>query len=121
MSIRMNLKWALSPVPEKQALVCRLKGKLIGNAEGYEFLEGVRDEVAAGVLHVILDFEGLTMVNSAGLGILASVYTSTKKRQGTTSFAAVSENLQRLMKVSHLADFVTETATVDEALEKIPG
>jgi len=63
-----------------RVLVFRLSGKLHGSPRCFEFLEDVRDEVRDGRRSVVIDFAGLDMMNSTGVGIVAACYTSQESR-----------------------------------------
>jgi len=97
------------------AVICQLKGKLIGGSPTFEFLEDVREELANGTRHVILDLAGVNLVNSTGVGVLAALYTSTQNKNGKLVLVGVDDNLQRILEVVQIWGMVDKAGSIEEA------
>ena len=101
---------------DRHAVVYRLAGRLIGSPRCYEFLEEVREDIRDGRVHVILDVGGLERVTSAGIGIVAAVYTSAKNAEGSLAVASAPGFLTQLLEIVCLRDLIPVFATEAEAL-----
>jgi len=104
----------------RQALIYRLKGKLIGDPVCYEFLERVRDELDTDHPNVVLEVSGLDRVNSTGIGIIASIYTSAHNRKGCVCLVGMPERLRMLIEATGLQSFLKTCASMEEALSRKP-
>jgi anti-anti-sigma factor len=104
--------------PARHALVCTLTGKLIGRPDCYSFLQDTRRHIEGGLINVILDFSEIQRIDSTGVGILASIYTSANRRGGRVFIVNPDARAREVMTVMRLFDFLETTATVDAALAR---
>lgn len=100
----------------RQALVCMLTGKLIGRPECYGFLQDARRHIENGLINVILDFSEIQRIDSTGVGILASIYTSANRRGGRVFIVNPDARAREVMTVMRLFDFLEVADSVDAAL-----
>ncbi len=108
--------------PSRHALVCALGGKLIGRPDCYAFLQDTRRHIEAGLINVIIDFSDIQRIDSTGVGILASIYTSANRRSGRVFIVNPDARAQEVMTVMRLFDFLEPATSVDDALARAqPG
>ncbi len=78
--------------------IISLNGKLLG---GPPASEEIKNEVYRlldeGVRKFVFDLEGVSRMNSSGLGILISALTSIKNRGGELKLAAVNETMEGVL------------------------
>lgn len=86
----------------RNAWIYTVKGKFIGSEICYEFLEDARENVGDGVPHVVMDLSGVTMLNSTGIGIIASLVNATKEKQGKVYLVGASKATQRPLAATHM-------------------
>ena len=86
----------------RQAWIYKAEGKLIGSQLCYEFLEEARDRVKEGVPNVVIDLADVTMLNSTGIGIIASLFNSTKENGGKIYLVGATEKSRRPLSATHL-------------------
>ena len=87
-------------------LVLEVSGKVVGD----DSLQ-MRREIAGWLnevpdtqkLKVALKLNGVSMMDSAGIGTLVSSYTSVQKRQGRLVLAGLGRGLQNLIAITQLA------------------
>lgn len=91
---------------ERQAWIYRVRGKLIGSQVCYEFLEQARERIAAGVPNVVVDLSGITMLNSTGIGIIASLYNSTREQGGKIYVVGAEDKSIRPLVATHVWEFL---------------
>jgi anti-anti-sigma factor len=101
------------------AQIWRLTGKMMGGGCCYEFLETVRENIQKGQNQPILDLKEVSLANSTGLGVLASIFTSAKDAGGALHLVAVNDRVESVLKVINLWYVVSTCDTVEEALAKI--
>lgn len=120
MTKRPSLVYEKTMNADPAAVVCQLKGKLMGGDPTFDFLEDVRDELNDGTHHVVLELGGLTLVNSTGVGVLAALYTSTHNKGGRLVLVGVDDNLQRILEVVQIWPMVDKADTLEEAVANLP-
>ena len=103
-----------STVPSSQ--IWRLSGKMVGGSCCYEFLETVRDNISQGQNHPILDLSAVSLANSTGLGVLASIFNAAKDAGGAMLLVGVNKRIQSVLKVINLWFVISAFDSLDEAL-----
>jgi len=104
---------------DTQAVVFRLSGVLTGIQECYDFVEIVRDEIHDGNTFLVFNLEKIEMVNSTGIGILASCYTSITNANGFMTLVATSERVQAVLEMVCLWPLLKHHDSEAEALAEL--
>ena len=91
---------------ERRARIYQVEGKLIGSQLCYELLEEARDGISADVPHVVMEISGVTMLNSTGIGIIASLYNTTKEHGGKVYLVGATPSSQRPLSATHMWDLL---------------
>lgn len=106
----------------RRAVVYSLRGKLIGSTECYAFLDDVREKIQDGFVNVILQLQNVDWFNSTGVGIIASIYTSTHNQGGKLIVVGTPERIQNLLVTVNLWQFVEACDTLaDVQIDPAPG
>jgi anti-sigma B factor antagonist len=79
-----------------------LQGKLMGGPDADIFRGTIYDLIEGGRKRVIVDLKGVSWVNSTGVGILISGYTTLRKNGGDMKLVHVSEKIQSILYVTKL-------------------
>lgn len=66
--------------------------------------------------HVILDFAGVTHMDSAGIGSLVGLLISAKNRHRRLSLATLSDKVRQVLHVAHVQNLFSIYSSVDDAL-----
>lgn len=66
---------------------------------------------------VILKLDGVSMMDSSGLGVLVSSYTSVQKKDGRLVLAGLGKGLQNLIAITKLARVFDVYETEEEAIK----
>ncbi len=101
---------------ETSSQIWRLSGKMVGETCCYDFLETVRDNISKGQNHPILDLSAVSLANSTGLGVLASIFTASKDAGGAMLLVGVNDRIQSVLKVINLWFVISAFDSLDEAL-----
>ena len=99
--------------------IWRLKGKMMTGSCCYDFLDSVRENIASGRNHPVIDLTGITWVNSTGVGVLASIFNAARDAGGAMHLVKPNERVQAILKVVNLWPVVSVFDSVAEALEHL--
>ena len=96
------------------AVLC-LAGRLDGtNAKVLE--EAIREQMDAGALVLLFDFEALTYISSAGLRVLLVAGRGMQAHDGQVLFCGLSQQIAQVFEVSGCNDILSVYGSRDEAL-----
>ena len=105
---------------ERQGVnIYQVSGALRGQPDCYAFLEDVRTALTEGAGKVIVDLDGVDKLDSAGVGILASIVSSASNAGSAVRFAGISERTERPIKIVGLTQVMQISSTLEEALGRI--
>lgn len=99
------------------AVVLELQGKLTGGPEAETFrniFKGLLDE---GKKNIIVDLKKVDWINSTGLGILISGYTSVRKGGGDLVLCHVGDRIDSILYVTKLNLLFQSFDSLEEAAE----
>jgi len=97
--------------------ILEMSGKLMGGPDADAFAEILKTQIHEGVKNVIVNLEKVKWVNSTGLGILISGYSTLKKNGGELKLLKVSSRIQNIFMVSKLYTVFESFDDEDEALK----
>ncbi len=100
-----------------EAVVIELKGNVMGGPETQEFGELIHKLLDEGKKNIVVDLSGVKFMNSSGLGMLISGYTSVKNSDGKFAIAGATEKINSLLVITKLITIFDSYKTVDEAVE----
>ena len=106
-------------VMEKDVVVFRLQGDLIGEQYGLSIIAKADDHIADGILKCIVDISEIRYINSSGIGILITLLTKFRNKGGEVCLLKPSENVRKLLIITKLNAIFSVAETMDEAVEKI--
>ncbi|NOY88027.1 MAG: STAS domain-containing protein [FCB group bacterium] len=93
------------------------KGKIMGGPDAsllhdklYEFIEQNKKKV-------IIDLSRVDWMNSTGLGILISGYTTLRNNDGELKLANVTEKIQSLLTITKLVTVFEAYDSIDDAIK----
>jgi len=84
------------------AVVLELQGKLTGGPEAEQIRGSFKDLVNDGKKFIIVDLKKVEWINSTGLGILISGYTSVRKAGGDLVLCNVGDRIDSILYVTKL-------------------
>ena len=99
------------------AVVVELKGNVIGGPDSEEFsklLHGLLDE---GKKNVVVDLGSVKFMNSSGLGMLISGFTTMKNGGGSLKLSNATEKINSLLVITKLITIFENFNSVDEAVK----
>lgn len=105
-------------VSEKySAVVVELKGNVMGGPEAQEFSDLLHKLLDEGKKNVVVDLAGVKFMNSSGLGMLISGFTTMKNGGGALKLANATEKINSLLVITKLITIFENFDSVDEAVK----
>jgi len=95
--------------------IIELSGKVMGGPDHDKFKEAVGGLLEGGTKNFILDLSGVPWINSTGLGILISGFTSIKNAGGIMKVCSVKERVLSIFYISQLENVFEVFPTCEEA------
>ncbi len=114
MSKKPSFKVEQSMDSARKANVYHLNGKFVGTQECYSYLDEARENITAEAPHVVMDMSGVNIINSTGVGMIASLMTACKEAQGKLFLVNASDNARRQLEVTRVWEFLTPLGSLDE-------
>ncbi len=100
-------------------IVLHLKGDLIGESDGFQVVDAVNDFVNKGKNKCLLDISGVRYINSSGFGVLITILTKLRNKDGELVLMKPSESVQRLLIMTKLNAIFSVVEDVQEGLSKL--
>ncbi len=92
-----------------------LKGQIVHGDEGLH--EKVKGFIDGGNRKIVLNFAGVSYVDSTGLGYLVSCYTTAKNGDAKLKLANLTSRLRDLLSITKLLTVFDSFDTEDEAIQ----
>ncbi len=93
-----------------------LKGDLVGGPDTYKIKEAVTDLLEEGERKILLNMNKVDFVNSTGVGIIVSVFTSIQNAGGQMKLCNANEKVSRIMMITKLLEVFESYYDCDEAI-----
>jgi anti-sigma B factor antagonist len=97
--------------------ILEMSGKLMGGPDSDAFAEILKTLIHEGCKNVIVHMDKVKWVNSTGLGILISGYTTLKKNGGELKLLKVSDRIENIFIVSKLYTVFESFQDEEEAVQ----
>jgi anti-anti-sigma factor len=103
---------------ENKATIVSVKGKMDAVTTP-EFDKKLEERISKGVKNLIIDFNELTYISSAGLRSLLSAAKRLKKIKGKILFAAIKGSVKNVFDISGFASIFEIFDSVEDALQRV--
>jgi len=100
-------------------LILRLSGDLIGEDKGFSLLELVNDTTADYVVKCVVDISELRYINSSGIGVLITILTKFRNKDGEVYLVNPSESVQKLLIITKLNAIFNVSESIEAAIEAL--
>lgn len=100
----------------RNALVLKLTGDLIGENEGAAIIGVVSDALQEKVTVCLVDISGLRYINSSGIGVLITILTKFRNKNGEVYLMKPSESVQKLLVITKLNNIFHIVQSADEVI-----
>jgi anti-sigma B factor antagonist len=106
----------LSDRIQDDVVILEPKGKIMGGPDASLLQEKLYEYIEQNRKQVVVDLAKVDWMNSTGLGILISGYTSLRNNEGQLKLANVTDKIQSLLTITKLVTVFETYDTVDEAI-----
>ena len=94
-----------------------VSGKLMGGPDADVFKTTIRNLLDEGFKNVVVNMSHVPFINSTGLGILISAYTTLRKEDGVLKLANVTERIDSLLMITKLGTIFETYSSEEMALD----
>ena len=96
--------------------IVSISGKLMGGSDADTFRDIIHKLIEDGKKRVLVDLAGVKWVNSTGVGILITGYTTMRRNKGDLKLLNVSNKIQSILYVTKLNLIFECFDDLDEAI-----
>ncbi|SMG39707.1 anti-sigma B factor antagonist [Marivirga sericea] len=93
-----------------------ISGDLIGENNGPGLVELLNDEINKGITKCAIDISGVRYMNSSGIGVLITILTKLRNKDGEVVLINPSEQVKKLLIITKLNNIFTIYDTKEEAI-----
>lgn len=104
---------------KSDVLILRLQGDLIGEDGGFSLLEVVNNTISENIVKCVIDISDLRYMNSSGIGVLITILTKFRNKDGELYLVNPSESVQKLLIITKLNAIFNVTDGIDNAIEAL--
>jgi anti-sigma B factor antagonist len=99
------------------AVAIELRGNVMGGPEANELNDLLHKLLEEDKKNVVIDLSDVKFMNSSGLGMLISAYTTMKNGGGNLKLANATEKIQSLLMITKLITIFENYDSLEEALK----
>lgn len=99
------------------AVIVELKGNVIGGPETEEFSKLLHSYLDEGKKNIVVDLSNVKFMNSSGLGMLISGFTTMKNGGGSLKLAGATEKINSLLVITKLITIFENFDSIDDAVK----
>ncbi len=107
----------IKTVEQYNAVAIELKGNIMGGPEAGELNELLHKLLDENKKNVVIDLSDVKFMNSSGLGMLISAYTTMKSGGGNLKLANATEKINSLLLITKLVTIFENFDSVEEAVK----
>ena len=96
-----------------------LTGDLIGEERGIDLISVVNDSIDEGYNQGVVDISGVRYINSSGIGVLITILTKFRNKNGELYLLKPSESVQKLLIITKLNAIFNIVDSIEEVRDKI--
>lgn len=93
------------------------KGKIMGGPDASLLHDKLYELIENDKKRIVIDLAGVEWMNSTGLGILISSYTTLRNHSGELKLANVTDKIQSLLTITKLVSVFDAHDSVDSAVK----
>lgn len=98
-------------------VILQPKGKIMGGPDASLLHDKLYEYLKQDMRKVVIDLKDVDWMNSTGLGILISGYTTLRNNNGVLKLANVTEKIQSLLTITKLVTVFESYDSVEEAVK----
>ncbi len=100
--------------------VFELEGKIMGGTpDCISLCNRVKEVIASGQKNIVIDFDRVRWINSAGIGFMLSCVTTLRREGGDVHFVGLHDRVDFYFKVTKIDTVLQIYKNVDEVVKKL--
>lgn len=107
---------AITQRKEGDVTVFEVSGPVTIGEGDVQVRESIKSALALGERRILLDFQGVTALDSSGVGELIAAYTSITHGGGTLKLARLSPKVDSVLQVTRLSGILDSYPSQEDAL-----
>jgi anti-sigma B factor antagonist len=108
----------LTEIKQDDVMVFKLNGRLDSKTSP-DFEEKISSTISKGSSAMIVDFEKLEYISSAGLRVILKATKDIHRQGGKIYLCAMQDYVKEVFEIAGFDTFLPIAATLDEALKKV--
>jgi anti-sigma B factor antagonist len=100
-------------------LELRFSGDLIGENHGPELVSVAGSAIEKGIKNCVIDLSQVRYINSSGIGVLITLLTKFRNKDGEVVLIQPSENVHKLLVITKLTKIFKISKNKEEAIQYI--
>lgn len=104
---------------KNDVLILQLFGDLIGEDNGFSVLELVNSSTSDNIIKCVIDISELRYINSSGIGVLITVLTKFRNKDGELYLVNPSESVRKLLIITKLNAIFNVSDSIDKAIQEL--
>ncbi|MDX2190184.1 MAG: STAS domain-containing protein [Bacteroidota bacterium] len=104
---------------ENNILIITFNGDLLGASDSLELMDVINDKINQGMYKAVINMKDVRYMNSSGIGMLVTIYTKFKNRNGEAVISNPSDQIVKLLTMTKLDTVIKIFATEADALAKL--
>lgn len=101
---------------EDDVVILEVSGKVMGGPDAEKFKNVISELLEQGVTKLLVDLSAVPWMNSSGVGILISAYTSMKNGGAAVKFLNINERVKSILMVTKLLTVFESYYSREDAL-----
>ncbi len=98
-------------------LFLNIEGDMLGETDGIELVDIVNDKMNDNIINAAIDLSGIRYMNSTGIGVLITLLTKYKSKNGALVLVNPSDQIQKILTITKLNAVFTIVGTKEDALK----
>lgn len=107
-------------IEKKESGICvfKISGRLDANTSP-ELKEKIVEAIRKGSRYMIIDFEDLDYISSAGLQVILKAAKDLKRSEGKIVLSSMQDYVKEIFEIAGFNSFLPIVSTMDDALKKL--
>lgn len=101
---------------QDDVLVLKFEGDLIGENHGPELISIANDSLNDNINDCIIDISEVRYINSSGIGVLITLLTKFRNKEGEVILVKPSKSVEKLLLITKLSSIFQVAGTAEEAI-----
>ncbi len=104
---------------EDDVLVLKFEGDLIGENHGPELVALANDHINDNVIFCIIDISEVRYINSSGIGVLITLLTKFRNKEGEVVLVKPSKSVEKLLLITKLSSIFQIADSTEDAIAQL--